>query len=45
MRKIGLENITMLTGDNQLVADKIAKSVGIENVYAGLMPDEKLKFI
>ena len=45
MRKIGLENITMLTGDNQLVADKIAKSVGIDNVYAGLMPDEKLKFI
>lgn len=45
MRKIGLENITMLTGDNQLVADKIAKSVEIENVYAGLMPDEKLKFI
>ena len=45
MRKIGLENITMLTGDNQLVADKIAKSVGIDNVYAGLMPDDKLKFI
>ena len=45
MRKIGLEKITMLTGDNQLVADKIASTVGIDNVYAGLMPDEKLKFI
>lgn len=45
MRKIGLEKITMLTGDNQLVADKIASTVGIDNVYAGLMPDEKLKYI
>ena len=45
MQRIGLEKITMLTGDNAKVANKIATEVGISNVYAGLMPEEKLTFI
>lgn len=45
LRKLGLERITMLTGDNQRVAQKIAKQVNIDNVHASLLPDEKLEFI
>ena len=33
--------IVMLTGDNQLTADKIARSIGIEHVVSGVLPDGK----
>lgn len=32
----------MLTGDNQRVADDVARQLGIEYVYANLMPEEKV---
>ncbi|MBU1202783.1 heavy metal translocating P-type ATPase [Patescibacteria group bacterium] len=42
--KIKKMNITtiMMTGDNSLTAQAIAKEVGIDNFYARLMPDEKV---
>jgi heavy metal translocating P-type ATPase len=38
-------DVIMLTGDNEDSARKIASRVGIDHVYAGLSPDEKLKHI
>ena len=35
----------ILTGDNQRVAESIAKQVGISRVYAGLLPEEKASAI
>ena len=35
----------MLTGDNEITAKKVAKQIGIELVYAEVMPDEKYKVI
>jgi len=35
----------LLTGDNEVTAKKIADKVGIDLVYAGVMPDEKYKVI
>ncbi|AYG01464.1 heavy metal translocating P-type ATPase [Lactococcus allomyrinae] len=45
LKEIGLSKITMLTGDNIRVASKIADEVGIDDIHASLMPDEKLQFI
>ncbi|MBF0519139.1 MAG: copper-translocating P-type ATPase [Nitrospirae bacterium] len=35
----------MLTGDNETVAQLIAKDVGIDRVYSGLYPEDKVKVI
>ncbi|NHI67152.1 heavy metal translocating P-type ATPase [Lactococcus formosensis] len=42
LRQAGFESITMLTGDNACVADKIAAQVGITEVYSSMLPEEKL---
>jgi heavy metal translocating P-type ATPase len=41
LRDAGFESITMLTGDNARVADKIAAQVGITEVYSSMLPEEK----
>ncbi|MDE7399183.1 MAG: cation-translocating P-type ATPase [Oscillospiraceae bacterium] len=35
----------LLTGDNKMVADYFAKRLGIENVYADLLPEHKVESI
>lgn len=35
--------VILLTGDNETVANKIAKEVGIDNVYSRVLPKEKLE--
>lgn len=42
MQRHQLEAV-MLTGDNQRVADSVAKQLGIGYVYANLMPEEKVE--
>jgi Cd2+/Zn2+-exporting ATPase len=41
----GIARIVMLTGDNQRVAGAIAAELGIDEVYADLLPEEKLRII
>jgi len=44
LESIGLKTI-MLTGDNRATADAIAERVGISEVYAEVMPDEKVRVV
>ncbi|MDZ7967703.1 MAG: heavy metal translocating P-type ATPase [Nostoc sp. DedSLP03] len=45
LKKLGVEQIVMLTGDNQETAYSVAKAVGIDRVYAQLLPEDKLNII
>ncbi len=44
LHKKGIESV-LLTGDNTSIANKVAKSVGIDKVYAEVSPKEKLEII
>jgi len=45
LRSLGVEHIIMLTGDNERVAQRIAEEVGIDEVQAELLPEEKVATI
>jgi Zn2+/Cd2+-exporting ATPase len=45
LKQLGIEQILMLTGDNQRTADSIAGELGIDLVYAELLPEDKLEVI
>ncbi len=45
LRERGVEQIVMLTGDNERVAHYIAEELGIDEVYAELLPEEKVDHI
>lgn len=45
MRKEGITNVIMLTGDNESAAAKIAKEVGVDRYYSGLLPNQKVEIL
>jgi Zn2+/Cd2+-exporting ATPase len=45
VKKAGVKKVVMLTGDAQRTADAVARQVGVDQVYAGLLPDEKLEVV
>jgi Cd2+/Zn2+-exporting ATPase len=45
LKQLGIPCIAMLTGDAAPVAQAVAHQVGIERVYAELLPDEKLQVL
>ncbi|MBM7558043.1 heavy metal translocating P-type ATPase [Halanaerobacter jeridensis] len=42
LKDLGIERVVMLTGDNEQVAQRVAEELGVDNYYAGLLPDEKV---
>lgn len=45
LRASGIRRMILLSGDNQMVADAVAKSVGIDEARGNLMPDDKVETI
>lgn len=45
LRELGVEHCCMVTGDNQKVADVVARQIGITEVYAGCLPEEKANVV
>jgi Cd2+/Zn2+-exporting ATPase len=45
LRRNGVERIVMMTGDNQAAARYIAEKAGIDEVYADLLPEQKLELV
>ncbi len=41
----GVQKVVMLTGDNQRVAAAVAVQVGVDEVRAGLLPEDKLEIV
>ncbi|MEG4243050.1 heavy metal translocating P-type ATPase [Microcoleus sp. MON2_D6] len=45
LQKLGVEHIIMLSGDNEQTAQHIARQLGIKEVYAELLPEDKVQAI
>lgn len=45
LKALGIEQIVMLTGDNERTAKSVAHQLGIEQVYAELLPEDKVSVI
>ena len=45
LRASGFTNIVMMTGDNRRTAEAVAHEVGVDTVYAEVLPEDKAAFI
>lgn len=45
LRKNGIKNMIMLTGDNQHTAKLVAEQLGLDAYHAELLPEDKVKFV
>ncbi|WP_418486131.1 heavy metal translocating P-type ATPase [Eshraghiella crossota] len=43
MKKVGVKNVVMLTGDRQKAAEEVAGELGIDTVYSELLPSDKVQ--
>ena len=45
LRRIGIDRSVLLTGDNLRVAERVAEQVGVSEVRAELMPEDKVRYL
>jgi Cd2+/Zn2+-exporting ATPase len=45
LRELGVSRMIMISGDHPVVATAVAKEVGLDEAWGGLMPDDKVKAI
>ncbi len=45
LKAVGVERIVLLTGDNHYVAERLAAQLGVDEVHAELLPQDKARII
>ncbi len=45
LKRLGVEKLILLTGDNEVVARAVARETGIDNVRSGLLPEDKVNIV
>jgi Zn2+/Cd2+-exporting ATPase len=45
LRQAGIQRVVMLTGDNQGTADAVGRALGVDEVHAELLPEDKVAAI
>jgi Zn2+/Cd2+-exporting ATPase len=45
LKRMGVKEIILLTGDNERTANQIAQALGVDQVYANLLPQDKVEQI
>ena len=45
LKKLGIKNVVMMTGDNEKTAESVARAVGIDEYYSEVLPEDKANFI
>lgn len=45
LKKLGISTTVMLTGDTKESAEPVAENLGIDRVYANLLPEDKVKMV
>lgn len=45
LKELGIKKTVMMTGDNKFTAAAIAKEVGVDKFYAGVLPEDKANFV
>ena len=45
LKRLGVKKVIMVTGDGRDIAEEIAKQIGLDEFYAELLPEDKVKII
>lgn len=45
LRKLGVRNLVLLSGDNQGTVDLVARQLGLTEAHGGLLPEDKAEYV
>lgn len=45
LKKLGIKRLVMLTGDNQVTTKQVVSTLPIDEVHAGMLPQDKAEFV
>ena len=45
IKRLGIKNVVMLTGDNYSIAKAVADEIGVDSFEANLLPEDKQKYV